>query len=374
MKARTVQLGEVCEFTYGNSLKEENRRLGKVPVFGSNGVVGSHDCAITSGPTIVIGRKGSIGEVNWSNVPCFPIDTTYYVDRTLVPCDLRWLYFTLLALDLTQLNKAAAVPGLNREDAYEQHIPLPSLPDQRRIAAVLEQADRLRRTRRSALDLADSFLPTAFLEMFCSGERPIESSLLEDLAATRPGAIRTGPFGSQLLHSEFVDSGVAVLGIDNAVNNCFEWRERRYISSEKYAALRRYTVFPEDVLITIMGTCGRCAIVPSDIPMAINTKHLCCITLNQEKCIPRYLQSAFLHHPHVRRQLSVATKGAIMEGLNMEIIKGLHIPVPPLPLQRRFSALVEEHERLRVMQQEALRQAEHLFQTLLHDAFADGVA
>src|ERR1035441_9208139 len=106
---KTVQLGEVCEFVYGAALKEENRHGGKVPVYGSNGVVGWHDKALTRGATIVIGRKGSIGEVHWSNGPCFPIDTTYYVQKTERPCDLRWLYYSLLKLDLTRLNKSAAV-------------------------------------------------------------------------------------------------------------------------------------------------------------------------------------------------------------------------------------------------------------------------
>ncbi len=253
-------------------------------------------------------------------------------------------------------------------------VPFPTLSEQRRIAGRLEQADRLRRIRRYALELTDTFLPAAFLELFGGTGDRSPAPTLDELAADKPHAIRTGPFGSQLLHSEFTDSGIAVLGIDNAVNNHFAWDQRRFISLDKYERLKRYTVFPGDVIITIMGTCGRCAIVPADIPTAINTKHLCCITLDQRRCLPVYLHGAFLFHPFVRRQQGAATKGAIMDGLNMEIIKGLRIPVPPMPLQQRFAALVDRVERLRTVQREALRQADHLFASLLHRAFSGGAS
>jgi type I restriction enzyme S subunit len=267
-------------------------------------------------------------------------------------------------------SKGSTRQRANLSDFRKLRIPVPKDQDeQMRIARLLDQADRLRRTHRYALELSDTFLPAAFLELFGSISAQGVPTV-EELGANKPGAIRTGPFGSQLLHSEFTASGIAVLGIDNAVNNRFEWSERRFISPRKYQELGRYTVFPGDVIITIMGTCGRCAIVPDDIPTAINTKHLCCITLDQTRCHPVYLHGAFLYHPFVRRQLVVATKGAIMDGLNMGIIEGLRIPLPPLSAQQHFAAIVARHERLRAKQVEELRQADHLLHSLMEKVFA----
>jgi type I restriction enzyme S subunit len=168
-----VRLGEVCEFEYGSGLPERDRSGGPVPVFGSNGVIGYHNAAITQGSTIIIGRKGSIGQVNYSKVPCWPIDTTYYIDSSKTNCDLIWLYWLLRWLQLDLLNKATGVPGLNRQDAYSQITALPPLLEQRRIATELKekmaQAEKLRTSIEKQLE-AISALPQAILRKAFRGE------------------------------------------------------------------------------------------------------------------------------------------------------------------------------------------------------------
>ena len=264
----------------------------------------------------------------------------------------------------------SALQRIILKDLKRVQVPIPSLTIQERVVARLLFADRCRRTQRSALEMSEGLLGAVFLEMF--GQSSDTSVVtIEECLAEWNGSIRTGPFGSQLLHSEFTDSGVAVLGIDNAVHNRFEWDVRRYIPAEKYLQLKRYTVRPGDVLITLMGTCGRCAIVPNDIPVAINTKHLCAMSLNHSRCLPVFLHGAFLFDSGIRRQLRAATKGAIMEGLNMQIIRDLKLSLPPPTRQQAYSRAAATIEKIRRVAEESLRQAEHLFQTLLHVAFGE---
>lgn len=245
-------------------------------------------------------------------------------------------------------------------------VPLPPLEEQRRIAAILDKADSIRTKRRQVLDHLDALTQSIFHDMF---DGLPATSTVEDVAETRKNSIRTGPFGSQLLHSEFTDEGVAVLGLDNVVSNRFRRGGGRFITAEKYELLRRYTVHPGDVLISIMGTVGRCVVVPDDIPMAINTKHICAITTDSERVQPDFLRAAFLWHPDSRAHLRRQTKGSIMAGLNMGIIKSMPVPVPPLRAQHEFSARLAAAESEARSAAKAQSRDDELFASLQSRAF-----
>ena len=117
------KLKRIMQFGYGGSLLSENRIHGAVPVYGSNGVVGFHNCSNTKQPCIIVGRKGSFGKVTYSKKSCFAIDTTFYIDSTLTDYNIRWIYYCLQCLRLDSFSKDSAVPGLSREDAYEKFLP-----------------------------------------------------------------------------------------------------------------------------------------------------------------------------------------------------------------------------------------------------------
>lgn len=289
--------------------------------------------------------------------------------------DRNYLYI-LLSSEIFQKNLQRQMKGgiqkhLGHQTIARQEIPLPPLAEQKRIAAILDKADQLRQKRQQAINLANEFLRSVFLEMFGDPESAgWDLVTVESLLANHKGSMRTGPFGSQLLHSEFTDSGIAVLGIDNAVKNVFKWAKPRFISEEKYQQLKKYTVYPGDVLITIMGTCGRCAVVPDDITPAINTKHLCAITLDQSKCLPRFLHSYFLMHPAAKKYLAAKAKGAIMSGLNMGVIKELPVPAAPLALQEKYQAVCQKYDHIITNLNVALQISGDNFNSLSQKAFA----
>lgn len=160
-------------FAYGDSLAAEERSDGEIPVFGSNGIVGTHDRAITAGPAIVVGRKGSFGKVTWSDGPCFPIDTTYFVDRTQTREHLRWLYYALESLQLDTVNFDSAVPGLSREAAYSIRLVFPPLAEQESIARYLDAScgaiDTAIAAKRRQLDILDAMISSAILHATTQG-------------------------------------------------------------------------------------------------------------------------------------------------------------------------------------------------------------
>jgi len=363
-----VPLGEVCDFVYGDGLKETDRKGGNVPVYGSNGIVGWHDEAITKGETLIIGRKGSIGEVHFSKTPCWAIDTTYYVDKTKVPCDFTWLYYTLKALDLTRLNKSAAVPGLNREDAYEQKIPLPPLTEQKRIASLLARADRLRHLRRTAHDLGESLLQSVFLEMFGDltvNQKHWDLLFLEDIADVQGGIQVTSTRNIMKLQKPY-------LRVANVYRNQLELSEIKMIGLTQSEFER--TKLQKDDLLFVEGhgninEIGRAAVWDGSIEDCVHQNHLIRARLDLKLANPIFV-STYVNSPAGKSyftNISNTTSG--LNTISTNTVKSCPIPLPPLNLQEEFAGVVARIESLRGRMSESERTVEGLFESLLAESF-----
>ena len=114
---KEIKLKEICEFKYGKNLPESKRVKGEFPVFGSSGIVAYHKDFLLEAPGIIVGRKGTVGKVQYTKENFFPIDTTFYIKENKSKVDLKFLYYRLPLSGLDTMNSDAAVPGLNRTAA-----------------------------------------------------------------------------------------------------------------------------------------------------------------------------------------------------------------------------------------------------------------
>lgn len=171
-RSNNIILGNVLELAYGKSLPAKFRSGDGYPVYGSNGEIGKHKQKLVNGPFIIVGRKGSYGEITWSDSSGWPIDTTYYVVLK-IKSNLKFIFYLLQTLGLNQLNRSTAIPGLNREDAYKLKINLPSIQEQNEIVRRVEQlfayADKIEQQVNTALEKVNH-LPQSILAKAFRGE------------------------------------------------------------------------------------------------------------------------------------------------------------------------------------------------------------
>ena len=173
-------LGDFAPFVYGKGLPKEKRIAGNVPVYGSNGIVGFHNQPLLSEPAVIIGRKGSVGEIHLTAGPSWPIDTTFYAESS-DKADLNFLFYLLQTLPLKS-NSDSAVPGLNRDYAHSLEVFVPEKPMQVCIGSILKSIDLKIYSNSSVSKNLEDIAQTIFKSWFIdfdpvmakmAGERPV---------------------------------------------------------------------------------------------------------------------------------------------------------------------------------------------------------
>ena len=174
------------------------------------------------------------------------------------------------------------------------------------------------------------------------GRIPVEWEVrdLQSLLANVSSPMRSGPFGSALLKEELVDSGVPLLGIDNVLPERFVPDFKRFLSPKKAVQLHRYRVRPRDLMITIMGTVGRCCVVPENIGEALSSKHVWTLSLNQDLYSPFLACLQINHSPWVHEHFARDEQGGIMASIRSETLRTTRLPTPPPPEMLRIEQIL----------------------------------
>ena len=341
-----AELQDFCKIVQGGRHKKSGKHFVErgYPAYGAGGMNGFLPEFEFAQPGIVLSSIGArCGKCFLpDDGPWSSLANTQVIFPDPKEANIRFIWYQLND-ETSWVRRGTGQPYIRPADVKTRQVYFPALSEQEHIVAILDKAEAIRRKHERIAVQGDEFLKSVYLQVLGHLNPDYTdwpTYTVKQLADKCKGSIRSGPFGSTLRHSEFVDKGIAVLGIDNAVQNRFTWGERRFITAEKYEGLRRYRVFPNDVIVTIMGTPGRSAVVPEDIPTTISTKHLATITCNLNLVHPEVLSFAIHSDPIVIRQINKQKKGAIMSGLSLGIIRKLGIKLAPVKEQKRFVAIL----------------------------------
>lgn len=268
-------------------------------------------------------------------------------------------------------NYAAIRPG----DVLGYKLPLPPLPEQRRIVARIEslatKIEEASLLRGQTIEEAEGLVNARARQILAEIGEPV-TELRYWLDSSREG-IQTGPFGAQLSSHEFQESGVPVLTIGNVQFGGLDIARLKHVSAEKAQQLNRYTILEGDILFARMGTVGRCCVVPKIAERWLINYHIIRVALNRLQVDSRFVHWTIRCSEDVERYLEETIRGATREGVNSGIVGSLPCRVPSLDKQRRIVAyldgLQDKVDALKKLQSETAAELAALLPSILDKAF-----
>ncbi len=285
-----------------------------------------------------------------------------YAIKALPGCDARYLYRYLQTPEFlayaASFSGRANIPKLNRQQLLGSQVPLPPLDEQRRIAAILDKANALRRKRKRALELLDGLTQSIFLEMFG-----------KESAAVQLGEVCNKITDGTHQAPKWTKFGVPFLFVSNVRNQTITFKTDSFISEEDYQRLTKHSpIEAGDILYTAVGSYGHAAVVPPN-ERFIFQRHVAHLKPDRKKILPEFL-SAALESASVKSQADRVARGVAQKTVTLGEMRKLIVPLPSLTRQKEFVAVLLQ---LRGQVASHLRGAfieEGLFSSLQHRAFS----
>ena len=261
-----------------------------------------------------------------------------------IQLESSFLYYYLQGYHWQGANKAVMGITLNKATISRHIVGIPPLPLQQSIVAELDNINNLINIKKSQLKDLDNLAQSIFYEMF--GD-PVENEKGWDVKRLGEvcSKISDGPFGSNLKSEHYVDSGIRVIRLQNIGVREFVDKDKVFISMEHYESLKKYTCYPNDVVIGTLGEPNlRACKIPPNINVSINKADCVHIIPNNNMAVADYF-IGLLNAPSFIKAKSNAVHGQTRGRISYGQIKEFHIPLPPLPLQQKFAEKIEAIEK-----------------------------
>ncbi|CEG09838.1 Type I restriction enzyme EcoKI specificity protein [Afipia felis] len=326
----------------------------------------SCSASILPANSVLLSSRAPIGLVAINSIPM----ATNQGFKSLVPdshrLDSKFLFHWLKSktVFLQSLGNGATFKEISKAVVERVEIPLPPLDEQRRIAAILDKADDLRRKRRRALDLLNGMSSAIFLETF--GDPFAATNTLRRVAFKDVTSRITYGFTQPMSH---YDSGVPILTAKNIRNGYIDFKNVAYASRSEFEALTAKSK-PEkfDLLITKDGAIGRSACLLTEDEVCIN-QSVALVKPELGKVEPRYLLHYLLSEP-VQKRIEAMKKGNAIPHLQITELAHFPIALPEIEIQKKFVSRIVALDRLHSLQERSAEGLSVTFASLQHRAFS----
>ena len=295
-------------------------------------------------------------------------------------CSNDYLFYFLRSL-YTLLNtkqKGTGTPHLNPDILKKAQLVVPSLPEQERIVAKIEelfsQLDAAVAELKSVKEKLAIYRQAVLKEAFDIALKFTEKTMaIEDFLTTERKGMATGPFGTMLKKHEHKLSGVPMLGIENIGKGKFVDGNKIFVTPEKAKELKSFALETDDIIISRSGTVGEICAVPARMRGALLSTNLMRVSLNPKKVLSEYFIYMFQSKGVVLDQVKELCKGSTRIFLNQTILKSIKFPIPSIPKQKQIIDQIESQisicNNIEQTVDTALQQATALRQSILKQAF-----
>lgn len=337
MKFNRYALSDLATIKYGKNQKKVLSESGNIPIYGTGGLMGYATTALYDKPSVLIGRKGTIGKVKYVEHPFWTVDTLFY---TIVNTDIvlpKYLYYVMSLIDLNNYNEGTTIPSLRTETLNRLEFDIPSLVEQETILSCLNPIDEKIALNNAINNNLLEQLDQLYAEF--SSRSEWSEMTIGDIA----DKVAMGPFGSNIKISTFVEYGVPIISGNHLRGYFLEEPSYSYITEEHAEKLKNSVVYPKDIVFTHAGNIGQVAMIPDgcEFPYYVLSQRQFYLRCNTELAVPEYVLLFFHSKIGQHELLSYANQTGVPSIAQPATnLKKIRLPIPPLDEQKDWLLVV----------------------------------
>ena len=321
--------------------------------------------------TLLMSFKLSLGKVAITTTDIYTNEAIMaFIDKKKYDVDVHYMYHYFQAIDWTiGTNKAVKGITLNKRALSEKVVDLPPINIQQEIAERMDNLNAVTENLQRQFMLLDELVKSQFIELFgdpVTNPKGWKTSLVRDTSEL----ISDGPFGSNLKSSHYVPEGIRVIRLGNIGSGKFLDEDKAYISEEHYATLKKYTCHAGEIVIGTLGEPNlRACLIPDDIAVSIN-KSDCVHFIPKTELLNNIYACAYLNTEGTLQLAQGSLHGQTRSRIAMSQVAALPIMLPPLTLQNKFAAFVEQIDKSKLVLRQLLEKQKTLKAALMQEYFS----